>query len=452
MLNVLPRLSPLDIAMTKWDAVRQSLQSFIQAPETAEIGIGIQYFPQLRAEVPFSCSTNEQCGAGAPCTNSRCVIDDALNIIGDNAPPVPFVLQAGELPSYCSADTDCTGPGERCGTVVGECVLPPGVLVEFPDGAFINAGTAAAPVAPVCGSQADCQAFDGSVCEPIGVCQTQVCDPSGACGALLCSPTVGCPAIAGACQVAPERCANQSFCDASAYATPAVPISSAAVRSDELVRSLRSQIPNGFTPTGPALRGALEHAQAWAGQNPGRQVVTVLATDGFPTECAPTEITDIAQLASDAYGAARPVRTFVIGVFGSADLGADGQDNLDQIAQAGGTERSIVVNTGGNVAGDFLNALNLIRDTSVSCEFKLDASAGLDYARVNLQVSDANSSARDLFNVGDLSACGADEGWYYVRDAAGNPLQINVCPTTCSAFMAGGIRADLQIGCATRIK
>ncbi len=445
MLEVLPQLSPLDIAATKWDAVRQSLQSFIQAPETAEIGIGIQYFPQVQTDVPFSCSTNEQCGAGGPCSNSICVTDDGLNLPNDGLPEIPFVRLAGDGGSFCFADGDCPGQDDRCETVVGECVIPPNTVQGNPEGAFIN--ISATPdttlVSPVCSTQADCAAIANSVCDPIGVCQNQ---------AVICTPVLGCPAGAGACLPFPYSCVNQTRCEVSEYATPAVAISSDAARSAILIQSLRSQIPNGLTPTGPALRGALEHAQTWAEQNPARQVVTVLATDGFPTECTPLEIPDIAQIASTAYGAARPVRTFVIGVFGSGDLGADGQERLDTLARAGGTERAIVVNTGGNVAENFLNALNLIRDTAVSCEFKLDASAGLDYGRVNLQVSDANSTARDLFNVGDLSACGADEGWYYVRDDAGNPLQINVCPSTCATFMAGGIRADLQIGCATRIR
>ena len=445
MLDVLPQSSPLDIAPTKWDAVRTSLQSFIQAPETTEIGIGIQYFPQVQADVPFSCSANTECGAGGPCSNSYCVADDSLNIPNDGLPAVPFVRQAGDNRSFCLADGDCPGQNERCETVVGECVIPPNTVQANPAGAFIN--ISATPqttlVSPLCSTQADCAAIADSVCAPIGVCQNQT---------VLCSAALGCPAGAGDCQPFPYSCVNQTRCEVSEYATPAVPISSAVDRSAILVQSLQSQRPSGLTPTGPALRGALEHARTWAAENPARQVVTVLATDGFPTECTPLDIPDIAQIASDAYVAARPVRTFVIGVFSSGDLGADGQEGLDTLARAGGTDRAVVVNTGGNVAENFLNALNLIRDTAVSCEFKLDASAGLDYARVNLQVSDANSAARDLFNVGDLSACGADEGWYYVRDDVGNPVQINVCPSTCASFMAGGIRADLQIGCATRIK
>jgi len=327
----------------------------------------------------------------------------------------------------------------------GECVIPPNTSATSPDGAYLDLDPDPNLVAsPVCNGAADCRGLPGTGCDRIGLCANQQ---------FSCTLTVGCPAGAGACLDLPYDCVNQTRCDTAVYSTPAVEISSDPARSPAIVASLQSQVPNGLTPTGPALAGALEHARAWAEQHPGRQVVTVLATDGFPTVCAPVAIPDIAQIASDAATGQNPVRTFVIGVFGQGDLGADGQARLNALAQAGGTERAFVINTAGNVASDFLNALNVIRDTTVSCEFQLDASGALDFDQVNLQVTDALGAQKQLFNVGDVSACGSDDqGWYYVRDAEGNPQQINVCPGTCGTFMAGGVRADLQIGCATLIR
>src|SRR5690606_9278376 len=72
MLDVLPQ-GLLAEPITKWDAVRQSLEAFVVAPETADIGIGLQYFPQNNDGVPFTCNSNDECGAGGPCTNSLCV-------------------------------------------------------------------------------------------------------------------------------------------------------------------------------------------------------------------------------------------------------------------------------------------------------------------------------------------------------------------------------------------
>jgi hypothetical protein len=437
MLETLPqsRLAP----PTKWDAVRQSIQSFVQAPETAEIGIGIQYFPQRVEGVPDQCTSNAECGPGGPCGNSVCLAPAAFDL-GANVDPLTFETLSPDVEdATCSTTADCAGPGFNCRTVTGVCGILPGTVDDVEDGLFY-------PFDAFCNDDQQCDGLlPGTECLPLGVCQV-----SG----LACPVGVECPAGEGTCvPFPPFGCTNQTRCEAAVYAEPAVEISTAPTRTAEIVRSLNDQIPNGLTPTGPALAGALDHARQWAEQNPGRQVVTVLATDGLPTECTPLDVPGIAQIARDASTDAQPLRTFVIGVFSATDLGADGQATLDTLAQAGGTGGAIVINTAGNVADDFLNALNVIRDTAVSCEFKLDGNAALDFDQVNLRVTDPDGAQTQLFNVGDVSACGDDDqGWYYVRDVDGNPRQINVCPETCSNFTTGGVTANLEIGCATLIR
>jgi hypothetical protein len=446
MLDLLPEPDPAAGATTKWDAVRTSLETFAQAPDTAGIGIGLQYFPQNNEGVPFSCNTNDECGPGGPCTNSICVDGGELNTEGDGVPPFEFIRVAGTTPTFCSSDADCSGDTETCQSLIGECVFPPGAIPQNPDGAFVNVSQdpATSLVSPLCGEQAHCDGLPETFCEEVGVCTLQL---------VKCSVSIGCPEGAGECAPFPYSCLNQTSCDVGRYAAPALPIRSDEGRAAEVVASLREQVPQGQTPTGPALAGALEHARLWAEQNPNRQVVTVLATDGFPTSCEPLDVFGISEVAANANQGERPVRTFVIGVFGNADLGGDGQQRLDSIARAGGSGRATLVDTEGDVAGDFLNALNTIRNTAVSCEFRLDDAAGLNFDQVNMQMTDAQGTSTALVNVGDVSACGADDqGWYYVRDASGTPSQINVCPSTCAAFMGEGVRADLQIGCATRIR
>jgi hypothetical protein len=283
----------------------------------------------------------------------------------------------------------------------------------------------------------------GTTCDQLGVCEDLVD---------FCTPSLAC-ASGGACFGLPSTCVSQTKCSVGDYSTPAVAISAAPERSQAIVASLESQTPNGLTPTGPALEGALVQAQAWAEEHPDRQVVTVLVTDGFPTECAPTEIPDIAALAAGAAAAARPVRTFVIGVFSDFDLAGDGQARLDTVARAGDTDAAVIVNTAGDVTQDFLAALDTVRSTSLSCDFSLDSDALLDFERVNLQVTDASGVKARLFNVGDAPGCGADQsGWYYVRDASGAPTQIRVCPGACDALQSGATTAELQVGCATLIR
>lgn len=444
MLDALPTSPTSLLRSTKWDAVRQALELFVQSPDTQDIGIGLQYFPLVKAGVPFTCESNDDCGAeGGPCNSSLCVVDEVQPQQG-NTPELSYTRVPDVDPRTCFDDDECQG-NEQCRVMLGECVVPPDTLAALPDGAFLNLSPdpLGPRITPLCGVQGDCLGLPGTQCEQVGICEDR---------ANLCSVTIPCPLGSGSCLGLPFACVNQTQCGAESYAVADVPI---AVPSDRaaLIASLRARQPNGLTPTGPALSGALEQARVWAGENPGRQVVTVLATDGFPTECEPLEAGDIAALASTAAASPEAVKTFVIGVFSDADLGQDGQTTLNALAQAGGTGEAFVINTTrANVADSFLDALNIIRTTAVGCEFRLDPAVALDLDAVNLKLS-SGGEQRDLFNVPSAADCGArDEGWYYVRDGAGNPSQINVCPAVCAGFMSGSVRVDLEIGCATRIR
>ena len=46
------------------------------------------------------------------------------------------------------------------------------------------------------------------------------------------------------------------------------------------------------------MQGAIDHAKSWANANPSHRVVTLLATDGLPTECTPLDIADVAAIAA----------------------------------------------------------------------------------------------------------------------------------------------------------
>jgi hypothetical protein len=440
MLDLLPAAPG---PTSKWDAVRGSLESFVGAPETSGIGIGLQYFPQANAGVPFACTSNADCGSG-PCTSSLCVTRGQVND-PEGGVPLEFWRPADAGGTLCLTDADCDASGGSCQTLHGACVLPAGASSANPSAHFANvSATPTTSIVPaLCESQQDCGGVPDSRCEAVGLCSL---------APVQCTASVGCRPGAGECLSFPYTCADYTSCDVARYGTPAIAISAATSHAADVIASLRAQVPVGATPTGPALSGALDHARAWAEQHPGRQVVTVLATDGFPTVCEPLEIPDIALLASTAASGPRPVRTFVIGVFGDADLGADGQARLDEIARAGGSERAIVVNTAGDVTRDFLDALNGIRSTAVSCDFQLDAAPGLDFDHVNLQVTDAEGERIELLSVSDRTACGDADGWYYVRDSAGVPLQLSVCPATCEQLERERARVDLQIGCVTRIR
>ncbi|HTV25374.1 MAG TPA: hypothetical protein VMG12_42055, partial [Polyangiaceae bacterium] len=286
--------------------------------------------------------------------------------------------------------------------------------------------------------------------------QQTACDEElGLCSNLvgLCSTNTPCPGGAQCLPLGTTGCLDSASCDVQTYATPAVGISNAPERAAAIIASLQGVVPQGETPTGPALSGALQHAQQWAIDHPGRQVVAVLATDGFPTVCAPDQIADLAGLSAAAAQAERPVKTFVVGVFSNDDLGQDGQARLDELARAGGTERAFVVETGGDVSLEFLQALEAIRSSVVGCTFGLQADDALDFDKVNLKLTAADGSESQLINAADAAGCERDgNGWYYVRDERGTPTQLEVCPAVCSTLQLGQARVDLQIGCATIIR
>src|SRR5260221_59493 len=101
--------------------------------------------------------------------------------------------------------------------------------------------------------------------------------------------------------------------------------------------------------------------------NPSHRVIVGLATDGFPTECAPTAIPSIAALATTAARGTPSIATFVIGVYSPAEqLGA--QSNLDALALAGTSGKAFLVNTSQDVTTGFLASLNAIRTTALTSE------------------------------------------------------------------------------------
>ena len=146
-------------------------------------------------------------------------------------------------------------------------------------------------------------------------------------------------------------------------------------------------------------------------------------------------------------------------MFGPSD--ADSPANLDAIAQAGGTTKAFIVDTGGNVTKQFQDALTSIRGSALlSCDLKLpadDPSAMLAYSRVNLELVPKSGARQQLVYVTSPSGCSAANGagWYYDADPVkgGVPTKISVCPDVCQTFQTQvGASLNLQIGCATIVR
>ena len=338
-----------------------------------------------------------------------------------------FPLLDSSVPDTCTSNADC-GTG-------GLCVLK----------SCFDSSAATHAVVP-CASNADCSG--AAQCVPLGQnCQNpqQLCAPA----------TKNCTGFAGCKQLTTSYCSNKTQCTSSDYAKPAVEISTLGSPTP-IINSMNGQTPNGQTPTAPALQGAIDHATAWAKAHPTHTVVVVMATDGLPTQCSPTDIPSIAGIASNAVKATPGIDTFVIGVFAPTDTTA--QSNLDTIAKAGGTGSAFIVDTSGNVGQQFTDALNKIRGQALACDFTLPAppdGGTLDYGKVNVSFT-ANGKTQNLLYVTDQSHCDPNTGgWYYDHDPAngGTPTKIIVCDNNCADFKTttsttvGSV--DVQLGCKT---
>jgi hypothetical protein len=308
----------------------------------------------------------------------------------------------------------------------------------------------------LCATDADCGGVRGA-CIEFGICEYY----AAASGPVACSPIGGqCSGGFGQCQDVSDRwCVNGTECTASTYATPAVPIAALPGGAPAIVQSLMATTPQGRTPTAPALQGAIDQAKSHETTDPGHKVVAVLATDGLPTECTPTDIGPVSQIATTGLNGTPSIPTFVIGVFSPDDT--DSPTNLDAIAKAGGTGHALVVDTSGDVTMQFLSALDAISGSKLlSCELKLPSAAAgqtLDYLRVNLDVADAAGAKKQLTYVASADKCASSPGvgWYYDQDPASGatPTKIVVCSDVCSALQSSPSDSiELQIGCQTIIQ
>ena len=232
-------------------------------------------------------------------------------------------------------------------------------------------------------------------------------------------------------------------CDVDAYATPQVPMT-ALPNGTLFNQAFADTLPDGETPTVPALQGALAFAAETRAKNPGAKVAAVFVTDGEPNGCDST-IANAAKAAAAAAGSADAgggAPTYVIGI-GKVK-------SLDAIAEAGATGQAFIVSTGDprQTAVDFRAALGTIRGSFLGCSYPIPrAPAGqtLDFGAVNVVFTPSGGVPDTVPYDKD---CGAGGGWHY--DDPGNPTTIEICPARCATVEgdpAGSIA--LELGCAT---
>jgi hypothetical protein len=233
-------------------------------------------------------------------------------------------------------------------------------------------------------------------------------------------------------------------CVAADYANPEVEIEPLPGVAPKVVDSMSKHKPSGGTPTSAALQGAVDHAKAWAAAHPNHTVIVVFASDGEPQGCD-TNLSNINAIAAAAFNSTPSIPTFVIGV--GSKISA-----LNGIAAAGGTGTAVFAE-GSNVDQQFLDAMNKIRGTALSCSYliPMPEKGTPDYGAVNVQYTPGGGQGDYIKKVIDQAACGTGEGWYYDNDAA--PTTIIMCPSTCDKFKQDSEgKVDIVTGCKSIVQ
>ncbi len=317
-----------------------------------------------------------------------------------------------------------------------------------------------ASVPELCQTAADC-GDAGDACRPLGLCvphgsTTCVADkncPSpidhcmrkGMCqyGKTECAlATESCP-MAGDICIPASFCRNHVRCDASDYAIDGL------LRLPEgagaLSAALAAQKPDDYTPTAPAVAGAIASASAWMAAHPRHTAVVVLATDGLPDRCD-DDILDygfakgMANIAATvAQGAEDGVRTYVVGFFAPSEQPV-AQAALDAVAAAGATGQARIILTDGDVTQLLESALGDVR-ADAACEYAIPTNTTVDLTKLRVFV-DGAAVAR----VASAGACDADKGGFYYDlppDGPRPPRRIILCPASC----ARGAAHTLRVSC-----
>jgi hypothetical protein len=243
---------------------------------------------------------------------------------------------------------------------------------------------------------------------------------------------------------------GQASCDVATHRSPVVDVGTLPEHAPSIVQALNGFEPIGETPTGAAIRGACSHAREWRAAHPTRRMAMLLLTDGRPEAPLSCEAGTCCPSLGDAVAAAEECRTdseidtYVLGV-------GPFLEQLDDIAQAGGTERAHLVD-GGDVSARVLQALNRIRvEAAIPCELQLPPAPNgqtLDYERVNLEYESSSCAGTLLYAVRSASECSDVDGWYY--DDPTSPTSIRLCPKSCERVSAPGGSLSYSVGCDTQ--
>ena len=242
----------------------------------------------------------------------------------------------------------------------------------------------------------------------------------------------------------------RQVCNVDEYATPIVPMQILPGVQPAFSSAVDAQRMSGGTPLVQVMQGMIGYMRDWSKVHLDRKPVLVLATDGIPDDtCTASNIDPVNSLdnalalAKDAYEGEPSIPVFVIGV--GEELTA-----LNAIAEAGGTESAAVIATSGNVTQQFLEALDGIRRSALSCSYDIPPPkiGEIDYTAVNVTFSRGGGKPDTFFYVDSADDCelSPERAWYY--DDPKDPKQVVLCPQTCERVIAASdAKMDVAFGC-----
>lgn len=248
---------------------------------------------------------------------------------------------------------------------------------------------------------------------------------------------------------------DPAVCTVESHADATVPIKTLPAAADALISELDDGKPQGGTPTHLAIDGACVYASNWREANRSHKVVILLVTDGIPEHSCNANIGLATEAAEGCYDTGRGLETYVLGIVANNNNtpgNANSLDNLDSIAEAGGTEHAYLTNTE-DISGSVLAALNAIRaDAVIPCDLKIPtppAGETIDPSKINLGICDGAGDVVVTPYVESESACNGTPGWFY--DDPASPETIHLCDVTCETVSAPGSSLFFSVGCDTRM-
>ncbi len=235
--------------------------------------------------------------------------------------------------------------------------------------------------------------------------------------------------------------ADDDRCDKASYQAPDVtmqPLPSEAF--GQALDAIGEEDWRGGTPTLHVLQGLFDQIESEQAAHPGRYAV-VLVTDGYPQDCDDDSIEAVADLVK---GRAADIPTYVIGVENPPiDDAPDVTTNLTAVAEAGGTGKAYLIDTGDptKTTSAFKGTIDAIRSAAVSCRLEIpDAPQGQTFDKQKVSVRYLSGSSENALSYD--ADCQGSAAWHY--DDPAQPRELVLCSETCKVLQDDD-RAELVV-------